>query len=356
MPGNNRKSLAKRLREPWGPGIAPRMISGLFGAGVALRNAAYGTGLSRSVDTGRPTISVGGVSAGGTGKTPIALLIGKYAHSRGREVFFLSRGYGRKSSDTIVSPPHAIDSWETVGDEPAMLHAALPASWLGVGGSRARTVSKLTPFLTARSVFILDDAFQHRRIKRDVDVVCLPPDPFKDSLMPSGTLREPLQALRRAQCACLIGTVEEAQLLETSREKIARKYPQCPSFVLYQTPVGWVNISTGMFRSDLPLTHPIALCGIARPQRFIFLLKKMSISTSAEAIFSDHHKFSDDEIASLAARAGSAGIVTTEKDAFRLKPLNLVSCRDMWYLKLELQFSDGKSEGLFKTIIDKALN
>jgi tetraacyldisaccharide 4'-kinase len=356
MPGNNRTSLINRLQEPWGRGLFPSLASGLFGATVAMRNAAYDAGYCRLSGTDRrPAISVGGVSAGGSGKTPMALLIGKYAHARGREVVFLSRGYGRKSKDTIISPPNTIDSWETVGDEPAMLHAALPASWLGVGGSRARTVSKLTPLLTARSVFILDDAFQHRQMKRDLDVVCLPPDPFKDSLMPSGTLREPLSGLKRAQCACFIGTKDEAELLETSKEKIARIFPQCAVFILYQTPAGWVNASSGTFQVDLPIKNPIALCGIARPQRFIFFLKKMSIFTSAEAIFSDHHEFRNDEIESVAARAGSSGIVTTEKDAFRLKSLKLVSCPDIWYLKLDLRFSDRNSEDFFYTLIDKTL-
>ena len=355
MPANSRISAIQRLREPWGRGPIPSVLSGMFGAVVFVRNAAYDAGARRSACIGRPTISVGGLSAGGTGKTPMALLVGRHVHRRGYEVVFLSRGYGRKTKEVVVSPPNNVDSWETVGDEPAMLHAALPQSWLGVGGDRLRAVSALTPRLSSKSVFVLDDAFQHRRLKRDIDIVCLPPDPFIDALLPSGTLREPLDGLRRAHCVCLIGTKEETVLLEASRQKIAQRFPKTAVFVLHQIPLGWVNSASGKFQTELPLKRPVALCGIARPQRFIFFLKKMSISTSAESIFSDHHEFKDDEIASIAVRAGSSGIVTTEKDAFRLKSLKLVSCPDIWYLKLDLQFSESESEELFYRFIEKAL-
>ncbi len=356
MAGSNRNSIVKRLQEPWGRGLVPSLASGAFGAAVAARNGAYDAGVAHSKATGRPTISVGGLSAGGTGKTPMALLVGKYLHAREREVVFLSRGYGRKAKETVISPPGTSDNWEMVGDEPAMLHAALPEAWLGVGGNRAATVSALTPRLTSKSVFVLDDAFQHRRLKRDLDIVCLPPNPFTDTLMPSGTLREPLSALKRAHCACLIGTAEDAAALEASRERISREFPLCPVFVFHQFASGWVNVSNGDFQTDPPLERPVALCGIARPQRFIFFLKKMRISISAEAIFSDHHEFKHDERAAIEAWAGSSGIVTTEKDAFRLKSLQLVHGSNMWYLKLDLRFSDGNSEGLFYAIIDKALH
>jgi tetraacyldisaccharide 4'-kinase len=353
MPANNRASALQRLREPWGRGPIPSLLSGMFGAAAAIRNAAYDSGALRSTGAGRPTISVGGLTAGGAGKTPMALLVGKYVQRMGHEAVFLSRGYGRKTKGPVVSAPMTIDSWKTVGDEPAMLHAALPQSWLGVCGDRLRAVSTLLPRLSSKAVFILDDAFQHRRIKRDLDIVCLPPAPLSDTLLPSGTLREPFIGLKRAHCVCLIGTAEERVLLEVSRQEISRRFPNTAVFILFQTPVGWINLSNGAFQSELPLKRPVAMCGIARPQRFIIFLKKMSISTSAEAIFSDHHEFREDEVASLVNEAGSSGIVTTEKDAFRLKSLKLVSCPDIWYLKLDLRFSDSDAEVIFYRFIDK---
>jgi tetraacyldisaccharide 4'-kinase len=104
----------------------------------------------------------------------------------------------------------------------------------------------------------------------------------------------------------------------------------------------------------LPLERPIALCGIARPERFIFLLKKMNISISAQSIFNDHHEYDNHEIESIYSN-GASGIITTEKDAFRLKSLKLVSCPDIWYLKIDLVFCEPESEILFNRIIDRVL-
>ena len=347
--------LWKKFREPWGRGLFPSILSHAFGTAVAARNAAYDSGARFSAAAGKPAISVGGLSAGGSGKTPMALLVGKYLCERGCEVAFLSRGYGRKTKETVISSPSTMDSWETVGDEPAMLHGALPQSWLGVGSDRLRAASLLLPRLSSKAIFVLDDGFQHRRLKRDMDIVCLPPDPFSDALMPRGTLREPLIGLKRAHCACLIGTTEEATALEISRQRILREFPHIVVFILYQIPVGLINALSGAFQTELPLTQPIAVCGIARPQRFIFFLKKMRVFTSAQSIFSDHYKFKEQDIARVAALPGSPGIVTTEKDVYRLKSLKLVSWPDIWYLKLDLRFSDGDSEKLFYRFIDKAL-
>jgi tetraacyldisaccharide 4'-kinase len=355
MTGNSPLSALKRCKEPWGRGFFPSVFSGMFGAAVAARNLAYDSSRRFSVATGRPTISIGGLSAGGTGKTPMTLIVGKYVYQRGYEVVFLSRGFGRKTKETVISAPMISDSWEAVGDEPAMLHAALPQSWLGVDGDRLRAVSKVSPHLSSKAVFVLDDAFQHRRLKRDLDIVCMPADPFCDTLLPSGTLREPLSGLSRAQCICLIGAGEETDVLDASREKIAQKFPHTAIFILYQTPVGWVNAASGEFQTQLPLKRPVAVCGIARPQRFMFLLKKMSICTSAQSIFCDHHEFKEEDIARVAAQPGAEGIVTTEKDAFRLKSLKLVSMPDIWYLKMDLQFSDNDAERHFYQILDRTI-
>jgi tetraacyldisaccharide 4'-kinase len=333
----------------------PDIVSNIFGGIVAVRNALYDARPDFSKNTGRPTISIGGLSAGGTGKTPMTLLVAQHFHRKGREVVFLSRGYGRETKKIVVSPPGAIDTWKNVGDEPAMLHAAIPQSWLGIGGSRHAVLQSMISRLSPKAVYILDDAFQHRQLKRDMDIVCLPPDPFNDRLLPSGTLREPLGGLKRAHCLCLIGTIDDIDLLKNSRQKIAKIFSNIPVFILYQVPLGWVNLSTNEFQTLLPIKMPVAVCGIARPQRFIFLLKKLSISTSAESIFSDHHVYKEHDIASIMTKSGSSGIVTTEKDAFRLKSLKRINRENIWYLKLNLHFSEEKSEHDFYQFIDKAI-
>jgi tetraacyldisaccharide 4'-kinase len=350
------KNSPKDPVEPWGTGLIPSVVSGIFGAAVAIRGFAYDHAGWLSKPAGRPTVSIGGLSAGGTGKTPMALLVGRHLSQKGREVVFLSRGYGRKAKGTVISAPRAADSWEAVGDEPAMLHAALPESWLGIDSNRFRAASAMLPRLTQKAVFVLDDAFQHRRLQRDFDIVCLPPDPFRDALMPAGTLREPLKNLSRARCICLIGAEEETDVLNASRQKIKQKFQNTAIFILYQTPVGWVNAATGDFLAQVPLKRPVAVCAIARPRRFLLLLKKLSISTFAESIFRDHHEFKASDIARAAAIPGADGIVTTEKDAFRLKSLKLVSIPDIWYLKMELRFTGAGEEERFFHHMDETLH
>lgn len=347
-------SYVKTLMNPLGNGPVPDALSGIYGAAVKLRNCMYDAFPFMSKATGRPAIGIGGIHAGGTGKTPVALLVGKYAVRKGYEVAFLSRGYRRKTRKNIISKPHTIDTWETVGDEPAMLHAALPESWLGIGANRYTNVKTMSSELSKKSVFILDDAFQHRKIKRDIDIVCLPPGTQVDTLLPSGTLREQIKGLSRAHCICLIGALEESATLEESRLNIATMFPKATVVVLNQVPAGFVNLRTGEFKRTLPLERPIALCGIARPERFIFLLKKMNISISAQSIFNDHHEYDNHEIESIYSN-GASGIITTEKDAFRLKSLKLVSCPDIWYLKIDLGFCEPESETLFNRIIDRVL-
>jgi tetraacyldisaccharide 4'-kinase len=340
---------------PLGPGLIPSALSRLFGGAIALRNAFYDTFPGCSKQTGAPTISIGGISAGGTGKTPMTLLVAEHIHKSGRLAVFLSRGFKRKNKKIVVSPPGTFDAWENVGDEPAMLHAALPQAWLGVGGNRHAVQTFLAPRLPGNSVYILDDGFQHRQLKRDVDILCLSSDTINDRLLPSGSLREPVRGLNRAHCVCLIGSGEEAASLHDARQKIQQKFPLVPVFILFQIPCGWTNLSTNEFKTQLPIKLPAAVCGIARPQRFFFLLKKLSIFTSAESIFSDHHVFKEHEIDSIVATPGLSGIVTTEKDAFRLKSLKLAGKENIWYLKVKLQFSDNESENKFYRLIDKAI-
>jgi tetraacyldisaccharide 4'-kinase len=327
-------------------------FSAIYGAAIGIRNFMYDRLDFCSGYGGKPTIGVGGIHAGGTGKTPMALLIGRYLHGQGIEVAFLSRGYKRKSQKPMISGPFSPDSWETVGDEPALLHAALPQSWLGVGADRYRSAQSLSRRLGKKAMYILDDAFQHRRIKRDLDIVCLPADPFNDALLPAGMLREPLLGLARAHALCLIGAENDIRLLESSKKRLKARFGHVPVFILFQEPLEWVHLDSGARSRDLPLKRPVLVCGIARPERFIFLIKKMGISIAAESIFKDHHVFTVRDIDTIMRNTKASGIITTEKDAFRLKSLKLVNHADIWYLNIDLRFSDLESQKLFYKTID----
>jgi tetraacyldisaccharide 4'-kinase len=335
---------------PLGNGKIPRLLSAIYGTAVHLRNFLYERLPFLSHDAGGTVVSIGGINAGGTGKTPMALLVGKILEKRGLPVVFLSRGYHRKSGATVVIGPHEIAKWEECGDEPVLLHENLPGSWLGVGADRLKTIRRMRQLIPEKSVFVLDDGFQHRRLRRNLDIVCIPADICSDLLLPAGTLREPFSGVRRAGCVCIVAGREQAGDCEIIRKKIDCCGTKRPSFILFQEFAGWVNMRTGSVVKKLPVNHALLLCGIARPGRFITMVKSLGISPAKEAVFHDHHEFTGPEIKGLDP-ASYDGILTTEKDAQRLHTLNLVNCPDIWYLKIDLQFSDQGSERVFNTLL-----
>jgi tetraacyldisaccharide 4'-kinase len=332
--------------QPLGNSFFPRMLSVVYGCVILARNFLYDHIPAMSHDAGRPVISIGGINAGGTGKTPMALLVGTFLKNNGINVIFLSRGFRRKTRKTVICEPQALADWENVGDEPALLHANIPGSWLGIGASRLKTIRKMLPALSKRSAFVMDDGFQHRRVRRNVDILCVPPDVLDDHVMPAGTLREPLNALRRAHCICIIGARDQAALCEKTREKIDTRYKPSLVVVLHQVFAGWVHLKTGRVRKELPVKSPLLVCGIARPERFADLVRSMGVHPAKEVLREDHHEFTAREIQRL-YRGTFDGILTTEKDAHRLLTLNLVNCPDIWYLKIDLHFSDQTLKNVF---------
>ncbi|HUI92627.1 MAG TPA: tetraacyldisaccharide 4'-kinase [Chitinivibrionales bacterium] len=332
--------------QPLGNSPLPRILAFAFGIVVAVRNFFYDHVPSLSTEAGRPVISVGGVHAGGTGKTPMALLTAKYFVEKGRGAAFLCRGYRRIKKKLIIGKPGVSASWEEVGDEPSLLHSELPVSWLGVYANRVAAARVLCGLAPENSVFILDDGFQHRGIRRTLDIVCLPPDAFGSWLMPAGTLREPLKNCRRADIVCIIGNKKQVHELIQTREKVISRLGCKDVFILYQSPIGWNNLRTGESAPVPPCKKAALVCGIARPERFAELVQDMGISAGKKYFFNDHHAFSADEVEAIGSRPCD-GIITTEKDAIRLNTLKLVNCPEIWYLKIELDFFDSQSKEEF---------
>jgi tetraacyldisaccharide-1-P 4'-kinase len=183
-------------------------------------------------------------------------------------------------------------------------------------------------------------------LKRRVDIVCLSSDAFVSSLLPAGTLREPLKNCRRADIICVIGGKSQELELAHLREKIISRFGCRNVYILYQSPIGWNNLKTRKSVAVVPCKNPALLCGIARPERFVQLTQDMGIRAANNYFFNDHHAFTKTEIEGI-GKGPYDGILTTEKDAFRLNTLKLVNCPDIWYLKIELAFFDAQSKELF---------
>jgi tetraacyldisaccharide 4'-kinase len=364
------------------PDLVTVPLSYIYKAVINTRNFAYDSIPSLSKKLDRPVISIGGIRAGGTGKTPVAQLVGRHIIDNcGRNVAFLSRGYGRLSKKNIIVKPNETADWEETGDEPCMIHNNIPESWLGIGADRTRVAGELSSIIPTNSVFILDDGFQRRQTRRNLDIVCLSESAFGDRLMPAGYLRESLASLKRADILFVIGAEGRIGRLREVRgmveeflengakaaggggltDKEANIVPPKKSppvcAILLQYPCSWVEAATGraVIPPDTPpLRNPYIISGIARPERFIDMAEALGIEPSGVKIFGDHYKFKNNDL-SFAHDIYSKGVLTTEKDFVRLRSKKLAEERGVWYLKIGLRFADAEAEARVLSKINSAV-
>jgi tetraacyldisaccharide 4'-kinase len=271
-------------------------LAPIFGAGVRVRNRLYDRGVFRAQRLQGPTISVGNLSVGGSGKTPFILLLGGLL--KGREIKFdvLSRGYGRETRGVLVVDPGG--SPFEFGDEPLLIARKLGVPVI-LGEDRFEAGFFAEKKFGAQ-LHLLDDGFQHRSLARDFDIVLVTPDDARDRLLPAGRLREPLNSLSRADAIVLTSGAS-------------------PESFPVQGRTVW-RVRRGIVAENIP-PHPIVFCGIARPQSFLLQLRTAGIEPAAEAIYRDHHAYTENdirELLSLKERAEAGGFVTTEKDAINL--------------------------------------
>ncbi len=321
--------------------LAP--LTPLYALGLALKNRRYDGYKSRDDDRNSPAqrlawpvISVGNLSVGGAGKTPIVMRLVELLRAEGFHVDVLSRGYGRSMQGVErVDPEGAAARY---GDEPLLIAAATHApvyvgAWRYEAGLLAeREAAAQAGQGSAPSVHILDDGFQHRRLARSLDIVVLHASDFREWLLPAGRLREPLSALRRADVLVLR---EEDAHLASHLDHLHLQQPRWFIRRALQLPV------------DLPANTPVAaFCGIARPGEFFAALTAQGAKLAAQAAFRDHRAFTEadlDRLLALARQHKAQAFVTTEKDAIRLTPVQharLSSVAPLHTAPLAVQFLD----------------
>jgi tetraacyldisaccharide 4'-kinase len=284
--------------------LAP--LAALYGGVVSLRAAAYRGGLLPRARLAGPVISVGNLSVGGSGKTPVVQRIAEILLEAGLPVAILSRGYrGSFSGEAlVVSDGRGALSADAAlaGDEPVMLARALPSAVVAVGAHRDR-VGRLVEQRFGTRVHVLDDGFQHLRLVRDLDVLCVDAADLGDRPLPAGRLREFASAAARA----------DVILTNGSGALPAR------AFRLQRRVLGLFDLA-GRART---CSRPWLVSGIARPERFHADAETRAGRSVGRDIFPDHHAYSAAQWQSLVAKAKAAGadaIVTTAKDAVRLPP------------------------------------
>jgi tetraacyldisaccharide 4'-kinase len=287
----------------------------LYGAGLAIKRQLFRLGLLRQKHLQSPVISVGSLSAGGAGKTPMVLMLAMILRQRGYAVRILTRGYRRGSKKMGRVEPFDDAGWH--GDEPVLLaqRSGVPV-FVGADRYLAGVMAEQSEPSEKIVVHLLDDGFQHRQLARDFDIVLLTKEDVKDTLLPAGNLREPLSALAEADIVVL--REEEAEAL---RDIVARLTGGKGG------PAIWIirrQLSLGAGGDVALPTMPFAFCGIARPESFTTMLAAQGYEPMETMIFPDHHAYDERDISRLLERArfcGANGFVTTEKDAVKLTPI-----------------------------------
>jgi len=283
----------------------------LYRLALGLRELRLRSGLEPVHRLRRPVVSVGSLSAGGAGKTPMTIALARALTARGLKVDVLSRGYGRRGKAAIRVD--AGGAAEDFGDEPLLiaLEAGVPvyvAAQRYEAGRLAEAESCDAPL-----IHLLDDGFQHRQLHRDVNILLLDAnDLLSDRLLPAGNLRERAAAMRRADVIA-IPAKDEGASIESNLRALG-----------WHGPVWRVHRRISAPGIDAPV---VAFCGIARPEQFFAGLEAAGLRLAARIAFPDHHRYTArdlDRVLASARAAGAEAILTTEKDRVRLGRLSML--------------------------------
>jgi tetraacyldisaccharide 4'-kinase len=316
--GEDRGAAADRLapprasRSPW---------QAFYGGIHRLRRAYY---RRIAIRLPRVVVSIGNLHWGGGGKTPLVQAVALHLRDRGVRVAVLSRGYGRADDQIRVASTGEgpLLGPRLIGDEPALLAGSLPGVAVVVGADRAAAGRHALLRLDPRpDLFLLDDGFSHLRLARDLDILAFPwMDPWAGGrLVPSGRLREPLASSQRAHAAVLTGVpaIEDwGRQLAAGLARFGFTGPGFASRTVAQPPIA--DDRRTLARS----TRVVAVAAIARPGSFFDQLANLGFDVVARESHRDHHDYSDDDVArldALAGRHGAQAILTTAKDAVKLR-------------------------------------
>lgn len=334
------------------------VLSLIYAAVIRLRNLSYDHGLLKQKRLRCPVISVGNLTVGGTGKTPMVIELAGLFMGWSLKPAVLSRGYGGKSTKemNVISDGRSILSGpDEGGDEPLLIARRLPAVPVLTGSQRAVTGEHAIEHFGI-DVAILDDGFQHRSLRRDLDIVLLDSGhPLGNGhLIPRGPLREPFSSLNRADLIVLTRAGKSGKTLFERR--LAEEFPAIPVFkACHRT--GRLTEGDGTFRPPSYLTGKkiYAFAGLAHPDSFresIELLQGVIVGFRA---FPDHHPYTAGDIADIEKEAGSLSadlILTTEKDGVKLAPCREFANR-VWILGIDVEIIEEKER--FVTLIRKKL-
>ena len=311
------------------------------------RNYLYDRGIFETFDLGARTISIGNITTGGTGKTPLVAYVANVLAARGEKVCILTRGYGRKNAERriLVSDREQIHATPSeAGDEPFELAQKLLGKAIIIADADRVSAAEWAKRKFGVTAFVLDDGFQHRKAKRDVDIVCIDAtNPFGGGkTLPAGRLREPLVNLKRADIvvitrANLAGDISDlksqisdlnvnAQIFEAKNEiervVALEEFHAKTQRTQSEEKESEANAKANHF--NVQQQPASAFCGIGNPENYFGQLRQENFSVTASETFRDHHFYTQQDIKKIERKARVSGaeiLLTTAKDAVKLSDL-----------------------------------
>ena len=292
------------------------LLSAAYGTGARLRRTWYARHPERVRRLAHPVISVGNLTVGGSGKTPVVAALATLLRDSGERPVILSRGYARRdrtSPVVVVSDTGSVlEPVERSGDEPQMLARALHGIPVVVGADRhAAGMAAQSRFDV--TVFLLDDGFQHVQLRREVDLLVMNAADLAERVLPSGRLREPLHSAGMADAVLVYGDERESQ-------QLARAVGVDTAFTITREYAPLRAVADGAAIDAHPRTV-LAVAGIANPARFFGALRALGLDVIDAIEFADHHWFSAADMTRIAEQSRRCRVdmvVTTEKDAMRM--------------------------------------
>jgi tetraacyldisaccharide 4'-kinase len=318
-------------------------LSLIYGFVIWIRNFLFDKQIFKTNNFNVPVISIGNLTMGGTGKTPTVQYLTELLTEIGYKPGVVSRGYGRKTKGTVIvnNGLDTISTPELAGDEPVLLSNHLQNIPIIVDENRANGIDEMiNQFLV--NVILLDDAFQHRSVHRDLDIVLLDATEDKENykLLPLGRLREPISNIKRADIVIHTRVQGDAGPKTTDVIRKHTNSPQlqskfAPSILKYYYDIG--------FQKEKKTHHTVfAFCGIGNPESFYRFVDNSDIDCGGKYSFKDHQEYNIKTVEFLKNKMvenNCDALLTTEKDIIKL-PQELLKTTPVYVIKIQLEMNE----------------
>jgi tetraacyldisaccharide 4'-kinase len=335
-------------------------LSGLYGVAMKARRALYRRGFFRVNEIGVPVISVGNLTTGGTGKTPLVEWIARALAQRQERLCILTRGYGREHPGRRVLVSNGSEMFSDArgaGDEPLLLAEKLKGEAAVICDADRVAAAHWAIENLGTKLFILDDGFQHLRMARDYNIVAIDAtNPWGNRrLLPAGNLRESPHQLARADCIVITRADDLAQT-QTLKPEIDRLSKGRPVFLSRMRVAGLRKLSDlkdGASGEDLKSVPAAAFCGVGNPESFFAQLRRDGYTLCHTRVFPDHHYYTQEEINALISQSSQRGahaLLTTAKDEVKLRSFKFEMPSYVVDVAIEIE-----GESKFLALIDTAI-